>query len=117
MKRRWIRYALGGVVLLVGLGVVVRPTSTYICIYTSEDAARNELRSTAREITIWDILHPDEPNGWEAALPPRVVILDRGLEGWPVTLGHEGFEGYTCVVQNPAAEVYVSVLCGSKEQL
>jgi hypothetical protein len=116
MKRRWIRYALGGVVLLVGLGVVVRPPSVFVCIYTSEDAARNELRSTAREITVWDILHPDEPDGWEAALPPRVVILDRGPEGWPVTLGHEGVKGYTCVVQSPDAEADGSVLCGSKEQ-
>lgn len=117
MKRRWIRYALGGVVLLVALGVVVWPAGIYICIYTLEDGARNQVRSTARDITIWDILHPDEPDGWEVELPPRVVILDRGPDGWPVTLGHEGFKGYTCVVQSPDAEADVSILCGSKQQL
>jgi hypothetical protein len=119
MKRRSIRYMLGGGALLVALVIAGWSVITAwpVCVYTTEDAARNQVRSTAWDISIWHLLHPDEPHGWEAELPPRVVILERGPEGWPVILTDETLQDYACVVQNPTVQAHMTVRCGSKERL
>jgi hypothetical protein len=119
MQRRWVRNMLGGgaLILVSAIAAWTVIAAWPVCIYTSEDAARNQVRSTAWDISIWDLLHPDEPDGWEAELPSRVVILERAPGGWPLTLTHETLEDYACIVQNPTQEADMTVRCGSRERL
>jgi hypothetical protein len=113
MSKRWIRYMLGGVALVAILTIAAWP----VCVYTWDDAARNHVRSVARDVLVWDVLHPGEPDRWETEIPPSIVVLERGPGGWPVTLSHKDLQDYVCVVHDPAAEPEVTVRCGSRNRL
>jgi hypothetical protein len=115
--RRKRRCILGGIVVVLVLVIVAVLAAPFYmcCVDTEEDFVRRGVYYAASDIYTWPLVYPDAPNGWEARLPPHVIVVDRGSDGWPVTLADETLPDYTCVVQKPDEESGREIHCGWKE--